>query len=263
MDQRGSNSRRITSDLILVFTAIVWGGGFVAQRMASSHLGFFSFNGIRFLLAGLVMVPFVIHRFKNTPRNLIWILPAGVLLFAASALQQAGIKTTTAGAAGFITGVYVVLVPLLLFLVWKQKTKRIVWIAALAALGGTYLLSTGGARLKPSAGDMILLAGALLWAFHVIIVGMAVKKMDVFVFSVGQFILCGILHLMFSTFVEPATVEGIKGAWGAILYGGLGSVAIGFTLQAVGQRHAPAADAALILSIESVFAAIFGALILH
>lgn len=256
------DSTRIKSDLILLLAAIVWGGGFAAQRTASFHLGFFAFNGIRFLLGGLVMLPFILKRLRGQPGNLWWVLPAGVLLFAASSLQQAGIATTSAGTAGFITGTYVVLVPVLMTLFWKYKTKPVVWIAALVALGGTYLLSTGGSTLTPSSGNILILAGALIWAFHVIVVGFAVKKVDVFVFSVGQFLVCGFLHILSSLIVDPPTLSAIQSSWSSILYAGLGSVAIGFTLQAVGQRKAPAADAALLLSLESVFAAISGALIL-
>lgn len=256
------DTARLKSDLILLLAAIVWGGGFVAQRSASSHLGFFAFNGVRFLLGGLVMLPFVIKRLRNSPGKLWWILPAGVILFGGSSLQQAGITTTSAGTAGFITGVYVVLVPLLLSIFWKHKTKPVVWMAALAALGGTYLLSTGGSALTPSRGNLIVLAGSLVWAFHVIVVGFAVRKVDVFVFSVGQFLVCGLLHLVSSFFIDPPSMAAVQTAWLSILYAGLGSVVIGFTLQAVGQRKAPASDAALILSLESVFAAVFGALIL-
>ncbi len=259
---KSSDSTRLKSDLILLLAAIVWGVGFVAQRSASFHLGFFAFNGVRFLLGGLVMLPFVIKRLRNKPGKLWWVLPAGAVLYGGSSLQQAGITTTSAGTAGFITGVYVVLVPLLMTLFWRYKTKPVVWFAALAALGGTYLLSTGGSALTPSSGNFILLAGSLVWAFHVIVVGFAVKHVDVFVFSVGQFLVCGMLHLVSSLFVDPPTLAAVQSSWLSLLYAGLGSVVIGFTLQAVGQRKAPAADAALILSLESVFAAIFGALIL-
>jgi drug/metabolite transporter (DMT)-like permease len=256
-------AKRVTSDLILLLAAVIWGGGFVAQRHASNDLGFFSFNGIRFLLAGLVMLPFVLSRIKKLDRSFLWIIPAGVLLFAGSAFQQAGIKTTSAGSAGFITGVYVVLVPLLLAIFWKVKTKPIIWFAALAALVGTYLLSTGGKTIIPSTGDLIVLIGSFLWAAHVIVVGFSVNKMDVFVFSVGQFLLCGILHSIFALFVDPPTFAAIQSSLSSVLYAGLVSVVFGFTLQAVGQKNAPAADAALILSLEAVFAALFGALLLN
>ena len=255
-------SLRLKSDMLLLLAAIVWGGGFVAQRQASSSLGFFSFNAVRFLLAGLVMLPFILRRIKIIDRSFLWIIPAGVLLYGGSALQQAGIETTSAGSAGFITGVYVVLVPLLLAVFWKVRTKPVIWLAALAALAGTYLLSTGGKQIAPSTGDLIVLAGSFIWALHVIVVGISVGKMDVFVFSVGQFLVCGVLHLASSFLTTPPDLASIQTVLPSILYAGLGSIVIGFTLQAVGQKQAPAADAALILSLEAVFAALFGAFFL-
>jgi drug/metabolite transporter (DMT)-like permease len=256
-------SQRLKSDSLLLLAAIVWGGGFVAQRTASVNLGFFSFNAVRFLLAGVVMLPFILPRLRSINRKYLWILPAGTLLYGGSALQQAGIETTSAGSAGFITGVYVVLVPLLLAIFWKVKTRPIIWLAAIAALGGTYLLSTGGVSLKPSTGDLIVLVGSFVWAGHVIVVGLAVNELDVFIFSVGQFLLCGALHLVSSFFTTPPDLQNVLISLPSVLYAGLGSVVLGFTLQAVGQKHAPSADAALILSLEAVFAAIFGALIIN
>ncbi len=258
-----SRSQRLVSDLLLLLAAIVWGGGFVAQRQASANLGFFSFNAVRFLLAGLVMLPFVLPRIKKGSRAYLWILPAGACLFGGSALQQAGIETTTAGSAGFITSVYVVLVPLLLAIFWKERTRPIIWLAAVAAIGGAYLLSTGGQRITPSQGDLIVLAGSFIWALHVIVVGIAVRHMDVFVFSVGQFLFCGVLHLLASLFTTPPSLTAILPVLPSVLYAALASSVIGFTLQAVGQKHAPAADASLILSLEAVFAALFGLLFLR
>ena len=254
---------RLFSDFVLLVTALIWGGGFVAQRRAAPFLGFFGFNGIRFLLAGLVMLPFILKRIGKPTKTLLWILPAGGLLFAGSALQQAGLESTTAANGGFLTSVYVVLVPLFMALFWKKPTPLINWMAAIFAVIGSYLLSTGGQGVLPSSGDLLVLAGSVLWALHVIVVGLAVRQLDVFVFSAGQFMLSGLLHMGASVLTEPVTIAAVSSAWEAVLYAGLVSVAIGFTLQAVGQRHAPAADAALILSLESVFAAIGGYLILH
>jgi len=259
MPEQRARSQRLTSDFLLLLASIVWGGGFVAQRQASVSLGFFSFNAVRFLLAGLVMLPFILPRLKKVNRSFLWIFPAGLLLYGGSALQQAGIETTSAGSAGFITGVYVVLVPILLAVFWKVRTRPVIWLAALAAILGTYLLSTGGKQLTPSTGDLIVLIGSFIWALHVIIVGLSVSKLDVFVFSVGQFLVCGLLHLASSFFTTPPDLVSIKAVLPSVLYAGLGSIVIGFTLQAVGQKHAPAADAALILSLEAVFAALFGA----
>jgi drug/metabolite transporter (DMT)-like permease len=149
-----------------------------------------------------------------------------------------------------------------LALIWREKTTLVNWIAAFAALGGTYLLSTSGQALKPSSGDLFELAGAVVWAFHLIVVGLAVRKVNIFVFSVGQFLICGVINLVVGQFVSPLNWSAIQLAIPALLYAGIFSVAIGFTLQAVGQSQAPTTDAVLILSLESVFGAIFGALIL-
>lgn len=256
-------SDRVSADLMLLLAAIIWGGGFVAQRMASAHLGFFAFNGIRFMLAALVPMPFILKNKIPFSRRMLWVIPAGILFYAASALQQAGMKTTSAAAGGFLTSVYVVLVPLLLAIFWKQRSSPVIWAAALGALIGSYLLSTGGQRISPSDGDLLILAGSVLWALQVIFIGLAVRKIDAFVFSFGQFLVCGLLHLFSSIFVDPPTWQGIQACWQAVLYSGFASIGIGFTLQAYGQKQAPPADASLILSLEAVFGAIFGYLILH
>jgi drug/metabolite transporter (DMT)-like permease len=262
MKNNNRSKVRIQADLLMLLAAIIWGGGFVAQRFASQYLNLFAFNGIRFIMAGLILLPLGLRYMGKFDRHLLWILPGGVLLFGGSALQQAGVATTSAGSAGFITGVYVVLVPLFLATFWRAKIPLINWLAALAALGGTYLLSTGGKSIQPSSGDWLELAGAVVWAFHVIVVGLAVHKVNLFAFSVGQFLLCGILNLLLCQFISPITWSAILPALPEVLYGGILSVAVGFTLQAVGQSNAPTKDAVLILSLESVFAAIFGALIL-
>jgi drug/metabolite transporter (DMT)-like permease len=253
---------RIEADLMMLLAAIIWGGGFVAQRIATRYIGPFTFNGIRFVLAGILLLPIVLRSLKHLDKKLLWIFPAGILLFGGSALQQIGLATTTAGSAGFITGVYVVLVPVFLSLLWRNKIPAINWIAAIIALGGTYLLSTGGELIRPGAGDLFELAGAVVWAFHVIVVGLAVRELDSFTFSVGQFLVCGAINLIVGQFVSPLNWAAVQPAIPALLYAGVFSVAIGFTLQAIGQSRAPTTDAVLILSLESVFGAIFGALLL-
>jgi drug/metabolite transporter (DMT)-like permease len=256
--QKPQLRERLLSDGFLLLAAIIWGVGFVAQRLASFHLGFNAFNGIRFLVGGLVLLPFVGRRLRGQWSGFGWMALAGSILFVASSLQQAGIGTTSASTAGFITGTYVVLVPLILAIFWRKRTSVYTWLAALVALGGTYLLSTGGSALSPSTGSLLLLAGSFIWALHVIIVGMAVQKVDVFAFSAGQFLVSGLIHMVMSFIIEPITMSALRASWLPLLYASLFSVALGFTLQAVGQRKAPAADAALILSLEAVFAALAG-----
>ena len=253
---------RLISDSILFLAAAIWGVGFVAQRMASFHVGFNAFNGIRFLMGGLVLLPFIYRRIRQQRSGFGWMLLAGSILFVASSLQQLGISTTSASTAGFITGTYVVLVPVILAVFWRQRTSPYTWLAALVALGGTDLLSTGGIAIKPSEGSLLLLAGSFIWALHVIVVGQAVQKVDVFVFSAGQFLVCGLIHIVMSFIIEPVTISALRASWLPLLYAGLASVALGFTFQAIGQKNAPAADAALILSLEAVFAAIAGVLFL-
>jgi drug/metabolite transporter (DMT)-like permease len=253
---------RIQADLLMFLAAIVWGGGFVAQRYATRYIDLFAYNGLRFTLAGLILLPVGLRFMGESGKQLWWIIPAGLFLFGGSSLQQAGMMTISAGSAGFITGVYVVLVPLFLALIWRVKIPALNWVAALIALGGTYLLSTGGQSVRPTTGDWFELAGAAVWAFHIIIVGQAVQKLNIFTFSVGQFLVCGLLNLGLTNFIHPLSWTTISPALPYILYGGILSVAVGFTLQAIGQKNAPAVDAVLILSLESVFAAIFGALIL-
>lgn len=262
MGPTGKDKERILADLAMLLAAVIWGGGFVAQRQATDHLDFFAYNALRFLLAGLVILPLAIKRLNLNKESILWILLSGGALFIGSALQQAGLQTTTAASAGFITGLYVVLVPLFLAIFWRLKIPALNWLAALAALYGTYLLSTSGKGFNISTGDLLELAGAFVWPFHVIIVGFAAKKLNPFVLSAGQSLVCGLLNLGFSFFFQPITSAAALATILPILYGGIFSVAGGFTLQTLGQSKAPTADSALILSLESVFAAIFGVLLL-
>jgi drug/metabolite transporter (DMT)-like permease len=180
------------------------------------------------------------------------------MLFVGASLQQWGMRYTTAGNAGFITGLYVVLVPLLLAVFWHQKPRRSIVIAALVAATGLYLLSTGGSlRLNP--GDGLELGGAFLWAGHVILIGWLAQRANVFRISIGQNLICGLLSLgAFALLAQPDPWLGLKESWWAIVYTGVLSIGIGYTLQIVGQREAPPSDAAIILSGEAVFAALFG-----
>ncbi len=271
------NAQRIQADLFLLLTAVIWGSAFVVQRVAAQNAGTFLFNGLRFWLGALVLTP-VLWISRRDPgsqgeairpesraisrKNLAWIAAAGALLYAASALQQAGLKYTTAANAGFLTGVYVVFVPVILTLFLKQKVRWISWAATLAAAVGVFLLS-GSGQLRLAPGDSLELIGSVFWALHVITVGQAVRRIDLLPFSIGQFLWAGTLNLITGLAVEQSFWAAIGQAWWAIAYTGILSVGAGYTLQAAGQRHSPATDAALILSLEAVFAALFGFLIIH
>ncbi len=258
---------RFRSDALLLLAALLWGSAFVPQRVAAAHLGPFLFNGLRFLLGGLILLPpiYLVKRATTgTARSSFfrWASVAGVLLVGASVCQQAGMKYTTAGNAGFLTGLYVVLVPFVMLLGWRQRVGWQSWAGAATATAGVFLLGVDDHfRIHP--GDGLELCGAVLWALHVVIVGRAVRQLDVFLFSVGQYFVAGAINLLIGLVLESDTLPGLGDCWWAVVYVGVLSVAGGYTLQALGQKHAPAADAAIILSMEAVFAALFGYLFLN
>lgn len=249
---------RLWSDLALLGTAIIWGSTFSAQRVAAAHLGPFLYNGIRFLLGALSLLPFVLVR-RAKPTRIEWRggIIAGSILTVASVLQQAGLAYTTAGKAAFITGLYVVLVPLFIALLWRQWPRRLAWVASFVAVAGLYLLSaTGSFALAP--GDGLELAGAGLWALHVIVIDRLAGRVNALRMALIQYVACGVACTVLGLSLEMHTLPGLSVAWWAVLYGGVVSVGIGYTLQLIGQEGAPATDAALVLSLEGVFAALFG-----
>jgi drug/metabolite transporter (DMT)-like permease len=253
---------RVQADLILLLTAAVWGSGFIAQRIAAPNMNVFYFNGGRFLLGALLLFPLIRFRLKIEKEKFVGVFLAGFLLFSAGAFQQAGMITTTAGNAGFITGLYVIFVPIFLWMIWRDKQKWNVWVAAIIAVFGMLLLSTGG-ELKLAPGDKLEFVGAILWALHVIVVGRTVQGMNPLHFAIGQFLICAGLNAGTGLITDPQGISQISSLWWTILYNGIASVAIGFTLQGVAQKYAPPTDAALILSMEAVFAAVFGFLFLQ
>jgi drug/metabolite transporter (DMT)-like permease len=269
---------RIRADLILLLVALIWGSAFAVQRVAAQYFDVFTFNGLRFLLGGLVLFPFSkLNPFNKTNRSQERITPgmeklvlsprvdrkswtfiflAGGLLFGAAGLQQAGLEVTTAGNAGFITTLYVVLVPVILVLFWREKIHWLSWLGAGIAIIGSLLLSTGGS-LHLTSGDTLEMAGALFWALHVILVSRAVKHMDVLTFSTGQYIVVGLLNLFVSRLAQMP-LAGLASGWWTIVFIGLLSTAVGYTLQVLGQKYAPPTDATILLSMEAVFAALTG-----
>jgi len=250
---------RLKADLALFIIAIIWGSAFVAQRVAGQLGSVYLFNGARYILAGLVVLPFVRLKMPVQREQHKWMFIAGVLLFVAAALQQAGMQFTTAGNAGFITSLYVVLVPIVLFFGWRELPHWLAIIAVALTAAGAFLLSTGG-RFEFQIGDALELVGALFWALHVSLLGKFASRFESMSFSVGQLLVCGILNLVLGIFIEQPVFTWTLA--GAAVYTAVFSLGLCYTLQVWAQRHTPPADAALILSLESVFAVLAGGLLL-
>jgi len=260
---------RLQADFLLLLVSVIWGSAFAAQRVAALHLNAFLFNGLRFLLGAAVLLPLARQTWQAFDRRaLTGSALAGLLLFGGTSFQQLGLKYTTAGNAGFITGLYVVLIPIFLALGWRQKPRLSTLFASLLAALGLFLLSTAGRLAPPGSpptaiGDRLELIGAALFALHVIWIGQLVRRVPVLHLAIVQYLVCGMLSLAAAS-VGPGGIDGSgrDNAWWTVIYTGIFSIGVGYTLQAVGQRVAPPADAAILLSAEAVFAAFFGWLFL-
>jgi drug/metabolite transporter (DMT)-like permease len=254
----------------MLLTALIWGTTFVAQQLGMDHVGPLTYTGLRFLIGASFIAPLAWREYRRLRQRKIpldrrdmfaW-CGLGVLLFLGAIFQQVGIKYTTVSNAGFLTALYVPLVPVLAWLVGHDRPHASVWPAVGACLAGTFLL--GGGRLDTlNVGDFWVIASAGFWAAHVLYVGrVAANKGTPILVAMTQFVVCGVLATVSAGIAEPITMAGVNLAMPAILYGGLLSVGIAFTLQVVAQRHTPASDAAILLSSEILFAALAGALYL-
>ncbi|UCE34259.1 MAG: DMT family transporter [Deltaproteobacteria bacterium] len=260
------------ADSLLMAAAIIWGSAFVAQRVGMTYVGPLTFNGVRFALGTMVLLP-IAWRGEPKPHmeqglvNSLTAWPAvwggavtGLVLFIAATLQQVGLVYTTAGKAGFITGLYVIIVPLL-GLFWGHRPGWGGWLGACLATGGLYLLSVTGV-MTFAPGDLWELAGAFFWAVHVLLLSWLSPRMNRVKLACAQYAVCSLLSLIGAGFTEQIALDGLRGALTAILYGGVLSVGVAYTLQVIAQRDAPPIHAAIILSLEAVFAALAGWLVL-
>jgi len=306
------NRAALRADILLLLTAAIWGLGFVAQRSGMEYIGPFAFNGIRFILGSLSLLPFIFFRRgklirlgQSAPslRYLFLVsLAAGGCIFVAVMLQQFGIIFTTAGNAGFITSLYVVLTPVFGIFIGR-KTGIPTWIGCVLTLAGLFFISVAGSPGSINPGDVLVFISAFFWTVHVLLIDRLINKtgkgiihsLDPLELSAGQFAVCGILSLIGAFLAEPyinTIVESINPtlisaglfAWKPlpelitapikenvlfsadalipVLYGGLCSVGIAYTLQVVAQRDAPPAHATIILCFEGCFAALGGVLLL-
>jgi len=257
----------LRANLLLLLTALIWGFGFIAQRVGMDHMGPYFFNALRFFLGAVSLLP-VCWLLRNKKakagpsRKTFWIFGgvAGFALFCGAALQQVGLQYTTAGKAGFITGLYLVIVPIIGFCL-RQRIGWFTVLGALLATVGLYFLSvTEGFVI--GHGDSLVLIGALFWAIHVQIVGYASKKTDPLQLAVAQYAICACLNFVLALLLEDVGIAPMVAAFGPILYAGLVSVGIAYTLQIVAQQHVDPSRAAILLSLEAVFAVFAGWLML-
>ncbi len=261
------------ADILLMITAAIWGFAFVAQRVGMEYVGPFTFNGVRFGLGSLSLIPLIWYlRERNNGKDR-WrgTLPfatalgfsalAGLILFAGASFQQVGIVYTTAGKAGFITGLYVILVPIIGYR-WGQRASRGTWVGAVLAVIGLYLLSVTGS-FTIAKGDLLVLISALFWAAHVLTIAWLSPRMNPIVLASIQFAVCSMLSMVTAFAIETVALDSILQGIIPILYGGLASVGIAYTLQVVAQRTAHPAHASIILTMEGAFAVLGGWLLLN
>ena len=259
---------RMQANLVLLIAAAIWGGGFVAQSTAMETLGPFWFIGLRFVVATVCVLPFALLEGRRakaplTARHYSHFLLIGLALFMGAATQQVGLQTTSVTNSSFLTGLYVVFVPVLSVLFLGRRPHWIIWPAALMALTGIFLLS-GGHLDKLSTGDGLTIVCALFWAVQVTLVGLFVGESGrPLALSTVQFAVCAAGGLAVALVREPVSFGAIEGALSEILYVGVFSSGFAFVLQVIGQRYTTAPQAAIFLSAEALFGALFGALLLQ
>lgn len=257
-----------SASFLLLLTACIWGAAFVAQRAGMDYVGSFTFNGVRFLLGALSLIPVIAVFEKHKPETptlkptLKAGLIGGVVLFAAASLQQLGIEITlSAGRAGFITGLYIVLTPIMGMVLGKKPGREVVIGAALACVG-LYLLTMQPGIFSVGLGDLALIGGAFVWAVHILLIDHYANRIYPLRFASMQFMVCGLLSLLSAFLFEEVSLAAILDGYVPILYGGLLSVGVAYTLQIIGQRKVAPAKAALIFSTESLFSAVAAAVLL-
>jgi len=259
------NRYLLRSDLLLLISALIWGFAFVAQRAGMQYVGPFTFNAVRFAIGGLFLIPIINIRKAEKPlrsgKTQKYGLISGIILFTAASLQQVGIVYTSAGNAGFITGLYVVFVPIIGLLIGR-KTGAGIWLGVGFAACGMYLLSITS-DIAVSKGNFLVLISSVFWAIHVLSIDRFTKVTDPVKLASIQFLVCSLLSLIIAVSTEIILLRSILAGLLPILYGGLISVGIGFTLQIIAQKKAHPTHASIILSLEAVFAFIGGVIILQ
>ena len=265
--------QQIKSSLILLLTATIWGVAFVAQSVGMEYIGPFTFNAIRCVLGGLVLIPviLVLKKKKETgaenqekeDKKTLWAggIACGVILCIASNLQQFGIMEASVGKSGFFTALYIVMIPVIGIFIGKRPGIKL-WFCVALAVVGMYLLCMKDGSLPIERADIMLLLCALAFSFHILVVDYFSPKVDGVKMSCIQFFVCGVLSAVGMLFTETPDISNIQAAWLPLLYAGLLSCGVGYTLQIVGQKGINPVIASLIMSLESVISALAGWVIL-
>lgn len=265
--------QQIKSSLILLLTATIWGVAFVAQSVGMEYIGPFTFNAIRCVLGGLVLIPviLVLKKKKETgaenqekeDKKTLWTggIACGVILCIASNLQQFGIMEASVGKSGFFTALYIVMIPVIGIFIGKRPGIKL-WFCVALAVVGMYLLCMKDGSFTIERADIMLLLCALAFSFHILVVDYFSPKVDGVKMSCIQFFVCGVLSAVGMLFTEAPDISNIQAAWLPLLYAGLLSCGVGYTLQIVGQKGINPVIASLIMSMESVISALAGWVIL-
>lgn len=264
-------NHKARGNILLLITAMIWGCAFVAQSVAMDSIGAWTFTCLRSLIAGIALLPLVMvnkkrkqkEAFQENKKELLkYGFYCGLILAAATMFQQKGIVSTTVGKCGFITSLYVVIVPVFETLRGKRFSKTL-WIAVVLAVVGLYFLSLSSGSFEISNGDLLVLVSSFLFATHIIVIDHATKRVDPISMSCIQFMIAGLLCIIPMFVFEKVDLQAIKAAAWPLFYAGVISSGVGYTLQIVGQKDADPALASMLLSLESVFSAIAGFLFLN
>ena len=264
------NQKALRGSLLLLLGSVIWGAAFAAQRMGMDYVSPFTFTGVRMLLAGLVMIPAAaIAKRKQNRSEPVDVreqrrggLLCGLFLFAASSLQQVGLVYTSAGKAGFLTALYVVLVPVAAWLLFRKQPGRVIWLGVGLAVAALYLLCVPDTGFQIERGDLMLLGCAACFTGQILCVDHYAPRVDGFTLARDEFLITGVLSMAVALLTEEIRLSGLQEALIPILYTGILSGAVGYTLQIIGQRDVNPTVASLLMCLESVFAVLTGAILL-
>lgn len=265
----------VPGELYLLTTSIIWGGAFVAQKVAMDLLEPFTFNAVRYLLGGLLLIPVIIlfqrmnnikekkdnsvRQKKHQRKSLVFGgMLCGAILFLAGNFQQFGLVTSDAGKTGFITTLYIVVVPVFGFLVFRKRVGLLVWLGVILAVVGLYFLSMKAGAFAMERGDFLVFVSAFFWAAHILAVDQLASRVDAVKLSCLQFIWAGIFSSVFMFIMETPNIMEIISCWFPILFTSVFVVGVAFTFQIIGQKTTDPTVSSLILSLEAVFGVFAG-----